>query len=308
MASSLSYWEKLDKLLLHHSQSWHELHTKCPPNLLETYDPARSQWWAKGHEFSIFSMRPVVGPLLRWCNVVWWKFSFFVGTSYHRGCNTKFDGRPASCKCQFPFSDRSGARTSRTGSCTSPFSYICSGRVPSYFSGPRHRRCWGSWVAISRAILPSYSRVRFVTAQILLPLMILYCTLERYWKLLHKWIQASKDCQPRQNLLTGNHHCAFLHVPKIPMQITALVLTPLWITLRKTILIHLNLSKNHSWRLKLRSPCFMLIKATEEFPQIVLVTMQIATFQLTLRVKFPLTSVLFVLLLHLKAIGRNILV
>ena len=53
----------------------------CPQNSLETRDPARSLWWSDGHKFRKFSKKPVVGPPSWWTNVVWWKYSFFVGTS-----------------------------------------------------------------------------------------------------------------------------------------------------------------------------------------------------------------------------------
>ena len=140
----------------------------------------------------------------------------------------------------------------------------------------------------------------------ILLLTMRHYTLERYKTLLLTWIQANKDYQPRQNLLTGNVHCALFHVRKVPMQLAALFLIPLWMNLRETMLMHLNLSKDHSWHLNLQRPCLLLIKAPSEFPQLILVIMTIAIAQLILRVKIQLTFVIFVPLFILTANRRNL--
>ena len=55
----------------------------------------------------------------------------------------------------------------------------------------------------------------FLKAQLILLLMMLYYTLERYATLLLTWNQAGRDYQPRQYLLTGNLHCSLFHLCKV---------------------------------------------------------------------------------------------
>ena len=95
-------------------------------------------------------------------------------------------------------------------------------------------------------------------------LTMLYSTLKRYGTLLLTWLQANKDYQLRQNLLTSNLHCALFHVRKVPVQLAALVPTTLWLTPREIFLMHLSLSgRSHSWHLSLQRPCLLLIKASQ---------------------------------------------
>ena len=66
--------------------------------------------------------------------------------------------------------------------------------------------------------------------------------------------------------------------------------------------------RDHSWHLNLQRQCLLLIKAPSQVPQLILVTMLIATAQLILIVKIQFTSVIIVLLFNPTTNRRNLLV